>query len=517
MLINFHIAASAMAAMAIPIVYFFLWKLKSTPKTALSSSDKLPKSYPIIGSILSIWKNQQKFVQWTSEIVTSTPTLTFLLRHPFGRKTIFTANPAVVRHILKSNFKNYSKGEAFRGTLRDFLGDGIFNSDGEMWKFQRQIAIHEFKTKSLWKFVENVVDSMIAGRLIPVMENAAAAVLDLQDVLHRLGFDNICKIAFGYDPGHLSPSPSLPPVSFAAAFEKAMKLSGDRFQAFFPYLWKIKKALNVGSERELKIAVGHVRESAIQIVRAKKEELFRRSNGGGDGDGDGGDLLSRFLSSGHTDEEFVTDIVISFILAGRDSTSAVLTWFFWLLSRHRRVEEEVVGEIENTSGVSAYEEVKEMVYTHASLCETMRLYPPIPMDPKTAQNNDVLPDGTVVEKGAVVVYHPYAMGRAEAVWGKDWAEFRPERWLERDAGGGGAGKWRFVGKDEYSFPVFQGGPRICLGKDMAFIQMKRVVAAVLRRFRVVPVAADGAEPVFIQTLTARMEDGLPVRLEARVK
>ncbi|CDP00480.1 unnamed protein product [Coffea canephora] len=135
-----------------------------------------------------------------------------------------------------------------------------------------------------------------------------------------------------------------------------------------------------------------------------------------------------------------------------------------------------------------------MVYTHASLCETMRLYPPVSTDTKEATEDDVLPDGIVVRKGTRVTYHPCAMGRIEELWGSDWAEFKPERWLERD---GLSGKWNFVGKDSYTYPVFQASLRICLGKELAFLQMKRVVASVLRPFKVMPAIEGGVEPVFL--------------------
>ncbi|KAI8023686.1 Cytochrome P450 94A2 [Camellia lanceoleosa] len=118
-----------------------------------------------------------------------------------------------------------------------------------------------------------------------------------------------------------------------------------------------------------------------------------------------------FALLGHLDENFITDIVISFILAGRDTTSAALIWFFWLVSKNPDVETEILKEINEKSEAPIYEEVKDMVYTHASLSETMRLYPPIPIDEKQALKNDVLPDGTIVKKGMRVNYHPYAMGR----------------------------------------------------------------------------------------------------------
>lgn len=445
-------------------------------------------------------------MQWSSQIVTSTPNLTFPLHRSLGRWIIITANPANVQHLLKTNFHNYEKGDFFKVALRDFLGDGIFNSDGQTWKFQRQVASHEFNTKSLRKFVETVVDSELSDRLIPILRKAAKekTVIDFQDILQRFAFDNVCKIAFGYDPGYLSPS--LPKEKFAVAFETAVKLSSERFNSFIPLIWKIKKGLNIGSEKHLKIAIKEIRDFAKEIIREKKQELEHKSSL------ESVDLLSRFLSSGHSDEDFVTDIVISFILAGRDTTSAALTWFFWLLADHPEVESEILREInERSEAVSAYDEVRDMVYTHASICESMRLYPPVPTDSKEALSDDVLPDGTVVKKGMRVAYHPYAMGRVEKVWGKDWAQFSPLRWLERAADGGE--KWSFVHKDSFTYPVFQAGPRICLGKEMAFLQMKRVVADVLQHFRVVPVGE--AEPVYITDLTAKMKGGFPVRIEER--
>ncbi|KAK3031665.1 hypothetical protein RJ639_035033 [Escallonia herrerae] len=154
-----------------------------------------------------------------------------------------------------------------------------------------------------------------------------------------------------------------------------------------------------------------------------------------------------------------------------------------------------------------YDDVKDLVYTHASIRESMRLYPPVPNDSKEATSDDVLPDGTFVKKGTRVTYIPT---------GSDWAEFRPERWLERDAAAEEDGRWGFLGRDAYTYPVFQAGPRICLGKEMAFLQMKRLVAGVLRRYRVVPALEDGVEPVLTANLTSKMKGGFPVRIEERV-
>ncbi|KAI3854159.1 hypothetical protein MKX03_011165 [Papaver bracteatum] len=224
------------------------------------------------------------------------------------------------------------------------------------------------------------------------------------------------------------------------------------------------------------------------------------------------DLLSRFLRDDHLDDDFVIDIVISFILAGQDTTSAALTWFFWLVSCHPKVEKEILKEINEISDEPGYEDAKEMVYIHVSLCESMRLYPPVPNDSKQAASDDVLPDGTIIKKGMRVIYSPYAMGRMDNLWGSDWSEFKPERWLEIDKA---TGKSHFVAKDSFTYPVFQAGPRICLGKEMAFLQMKMLVVEILRRFQVAPAQVSGFEPVFVSFLTSKMKGGFPVKIQRR--
>ena len=488
----------------LPLLFFFVLKPFSKKNDAAPSSNTvIPKSYPLIGSYLAIKANAHRRIQWLSDIVLASPAATFTLHGLFGSPSIITGNPATVQHILKTQFSNYRKGNVFVGSLHDFLGTGIFNANGENWKFQRQVASHEFNTKSLRKFVENVVDAELSDRLVPILASTASnqeQTLDFQDILQRFAFDNICKIAFGFDPKYLTSSAER--SKFALAFEDATEISSQRLREPLPIIWKLKRKLNIGSEKRLRIAVSEVREFAKKLVREKKRELEEKSSL------ESVDMLSRFLSSGHSDEDFVTDIVISFILAGKDTTSAALTWFFWLLSKNPRVENEVVKEINEKSEAPVYDEVKEMVYTHAALCESLRLYPPVPTDSKEAASDDVLPDGTVVKKGAMVTYHVYAMGRTESLWGADWAEFKPERWLEKVEGG----KWSFVGRDSSSYPVFQAGPRICLGKEMAFMQMKRVVAGVLRRFKVV---AEGVEPEFISFLTSQMKGGFPVKIVER--
>lgn len=160
---------------------------------------------------------------------------------------------------------------------------------------------------------------------------------------------------------------------------------------------------------------------------------------------------------------FLRDIVISFVLAGRDTSSSGLSWFFWLLSRNPRVEDAIYQELltilqsrgqeqQQQPNLSpkqptslSFEELKQLHYLHAAITESMRLYPPVPMDIKEAAGDDVWPDGTRITPNVKVAYSAYAMGRMPSIWGDDCLEFRPERWLSDGV---------FVPESSYKFAVF---------------------------------------------------------------
>lgn len=83
--------------------------------------------------------------------------------------------------------------------------------------------------------------------------------------------------------------------------------------------------------------------------------------------------------------------------------------------------------------------------------------------------DDVLPDGTFVKKGWRVQYEIYGMGRMTRIWGPDAREFKPERWFNQD---GSKDTLQLVVESPFKFPAFNGGPRLCLGKDMAYLQVR---------------------------------------------
>ncbi|KAJ3679463.1 hypothetical protein LUZ60_017474 [Juncus effusus] len=192
--------------------------------------------------------------------------------------------------------------------------------------------------------------------------------VELQDVLERFSFDSICKVAFGEDPACLTEEQEgfegTNSTELMTAFAQAQDLTVARFIEPIEGMYKLKKILNIGSEKRLKESISIVHGYAMKIIRARQGMDLEGKE----------DILSRSAANKDHNVEELRDIVISFLLASRETTSTALTWM-------------------------------------------------------SCKEDDILPDGTFVGKGWFVMYSAYAMGRSEKIWGKDCLEFKPERWL----------------------------------------------------------------------------------------
>lgn len=454
---------------------------------------KICKSY-----VTKSWtKDFANLCDWYTHLLKKSPTGSIHL-HVLGN--IVTSNPENVEYILKTNFENYPKGKPFSSLLGDLLGRGIFNVDGDSWRFQRKMASLELGSLSIRMYAFELISNEIKTRLIPLLSMISSdddRTLDLQDVFRRFSFDTICKFSFGLDPGCLNLS--MPISEFALAFDTASFFSAERAMAASPVVWKLKRLFNIGSEKKLKQAIKMVDELAGKLIDHRRKEGFS----------DNKDLLSRFMGS-IEDDKYLRDIVVSFLLAGRDTVASGLTSFFWLISQNPRVESEIRAESDRVMGpgqetITSFEKLKELHYLNAAVYESLRLFPPVQFDSKFSQDDDILPDGTFVTKGTRVTYHQYAMGRMDRIWGPNCNEFKPERWLKNGV---------FVPENLYKYPVFQAGFRVCLGKEMALVEMKSVALAVIRAFNV-RVMDPGCPPRFSPGLTATVRGGLLVVIQER--
>uniref|UniRef100_A0A1D1YQL6 Cytochrome P450 704C1 n=1 Tax=Anthurium amnicola TaxID=1678845 RepID=A0A1D1YQL6_9ARAE len=492
---------------------------------------KGPKTWPLIGAAIEQMVNYDRMHDWLVGYLSESSTVTVPM--PFTTFT-YIAHPANVEHVLKTNFANYPKGKAYHSYMEVLLGDGIFNADGEMWRKQRKTASFEFASKNLRDFSTTVFREY-AVKLSNILCQASThqRQMDMQELLMRMTLDSICKVGFGVEIGTLSPE--LPDHSFAWAFDAANIVVTLRF---IDPLWRVKRLLRVGSEALLRRSIDLVDGFTYDVIRRRRAEIERARQGGDSGKVKH-DILSRFMElsedpASNLSEKNLRDVVLNFVIAGRDTTATTLSWFVYLVTTHRHVADELYSELVafeqerareegaallpydpsdvqsfdarvlQFAGFLNYDTLMRLPYLHACITETLRLYPAVPQDPKGILADDVLPDGTKLRAGGMVTYVPYAMGRMVYNWGPDAASFRPERWFKDGA---------FQNASPFKFTAFQAGPRICLGKDSAYLQMKMTLAILCRfyGFTLVP----GHQVRYRMMAILSMADGLKLTVSRR--
>ncbi|KAF6162703.1 hypothetical protein GIB67_022362 [Kingdonia uniflora] len=464
--------------------------------------------HPIAGTIFNQLLNFHRLHHYMTDLAKKNQT--YRLLSPF-RSEVYTADPVNVEYILKTNFPNYGKGWHNYSILSDLLGDGIFTVDGEKWRHQRKVSSHEFSTKVLRDFSSSVFRRNAAKVAGMISELAISnSSMDIQDLFMKATMDSIFKVGFGIELDTMGGSSE--GTRFANAFDDSSAMTLWRY---VDILWTIKRRLNVGFEATLKKNIKVIDDFMYKLIRNKIEQVSKSKEDPDLSETKKEDIMSRFLDLNETDPRYLRDIILNFLVAGRDTTATTLSWFIYMLSKNFKIQEKIAKEVremakpkdENTSFVdfAAYlteDVLDKMQYLHAALSETLRLFPAVAVDAKICFGDDTLPDGYSVKKGDMVTYMPYAMGRIKSIWGEDAEEFRPERWINEDG--------NFRGETASKFTAFQAGPRICLGKEFAYRQMKIFSAMLLGCFSFA--LTDETKPVKYRTmLNLHIDNGLQVR------
>uniref|UniRef100_A0A0E0EZQ3 Cytochrome P450 n=1 Tax=Oryza meridionalis TaxID=40149 RepID=A0A0E0EZQ3_9ORYZ len=249
---------------------------------------------------------------------------------------VITANPANVEYTLKTNFGNYPKGELAVSMLVDFLGHGIFNSDGEQWLWQQKAASYKFNKRSLRNFVVDTVRFEVVERLRCWSGRSATA---------GCWTCRTCWSALRSTTSAMSPSTrtrhasreesmaSPQSAEFMRAFNDAQNAVMDRFMSPVKSRWCFKRLFNMEPERRLQEVLATIHGFAERIVGERRERVvagLARSD----------DFLSRFAASGEHSNESLRDVVTNFLLVGRDTTSSALTWFLCQPLVEKREEKE---------------------------------------------------------------------------------------------------------------------------------------------------------------------------------
>ena len=412
-------------------------------------------------------------------------------RSVLGRAAV-VSDPAVIRHVLVDNAANYDKGGLQRRVLGGGLGTGLLLAEGAQWRAQRRALAPLFSPRHVAGFrhsMVDVVDELVArwsrlrqGRRIDVAAEMARVTLR---VLGRTVFseamdgpeDRFARVA----------------SQFFEAVGKVDPLDILDMPAWVPRL----------AARRTRPMVRYF-EDEVGAMLAKRRALIAADPAAAPHD-----LLTLLLGArdpetgeGLSDADVKANLV-TFLIAGHETTSNSLTWALFLLAEHpealARVEREADALM--IEGRVDPETVDAFVETRAVIEEAMRLYPPAASITREALGPDTLGDIRIKARTMVIV-SPYVLHRHKLLWDAP-DHFVPERFLPANRGG----------IDRFAFLPFGAGPRICIAASFALQEAVIVLATVLRHFRLT--LAPGHDVMPVQRITLRSRGGMPMMLRRR--
>ncbi|KAI1813016.1 cytochrome P450 [Poronia punctata] len=373
----------------------------------------------------------------------------FHVLHPVNLETVLSLKADGMR----VGYVDYGFG-CRPAVFAPLLGKGIFTQEGIAWRHSRDLLRKQFmrvQSQSLDRFCEHV-DNLIA--CIPT-----AGEVDLQPLFFKLTLDTTTALLFGRSVYSLRADIDQDVVNkgFSESFDIALDGLSKRFRiAPFHFLY----------------APPRFRRACRNVHRFVEGYI----------DEAGEDGASWFMDRGSRSNDEIRDQLVNILLAGRDTTACCLSWTFRLLVRHphimQRLRSEVAIVMRDTSSPTR-EQVRNMPFLACVVKESLRLYPPVPLNNREAIRTTVLPTGggpdgkspILVRKGELVVFSPYVNSRKRNIYGPDAELFRPERWETGELADIG---WAY-------FP-FSGGPRRCLGEDFALMEVYYTVVKLLQTF-----------------------------------
>ncbi|KAK0467030.1 cytochrome P450 [Desarmillaria tabescens] len=416
--------------------------------------------------------------------------------------------------------------------LRNFFelitGRGLLTVMGDEHKQMRRVMNPAFSLQNLmaqtdmyYEPITNLVN-IISTKLD--INGGKGVVLPMYEWLSKVTLDIICETAFGYHADSLNN----PHDELAEAYERllnlqtgqnmfrfvfAMTLPGGprflssdfayRYRAFFEY------TRFFAPFTELLDSMHRIRKISRQILSEKVKDLEESGISANDmhAKKDIMSLLMRARASetgqrGYAmNDNIMVDQVLTFLGAGHETTASGLTWTLWLLANNKeyqsRLREEVTPVFQENPRPD-YRTLNGLEWLDCVVMESLRVMPPIPTTVRKTATTDYI-DGVLVPEGTLLQICIRQINTWKQVWGEDAEEFRPERWFNLPK----------AYNPSYSHLSFISGPHSCIGKTMAIIEMKAVLASLILNFDFDP-AYPGQEAKPASAITMKPTDRMPL-------
>ncbi|PPR07845.1 hypothetical protein CVT24_002990 [Panaeolus cyanescens] len=405
-----------------------------------------------------------------------------------GSRVIMTTEPQHVKGILATNFESFEKGPVFRNQFDSLLGQGIFNADGEMWKFHRAITRPFFTRERISDFDIYDKNAEISLKLASSRLSEGYSI-EFQDLVSRFTLDSATEFLFGHTVDSLSAGIPYPPSAASKNSAFFLEHPSNKFaEAFTKGQTQANIRSPLGKDWPLVEFWGNkiapLRKRMDEFIEPVMNEALRRreerlKKGSDDKEEEEMTLLAHLVNQTQ-DPTILKDELVNLLVAGRDTTMCLLTFCVYMLTQHPEIEARLREEIFDKVGPSqrpTYEAMRDMRYV-----QVLRLYPPVPFDSRTSTNSPVLLAGkspsdppTYVSANTGCLYTVFLMHRREDLWGPDALKFDPDRFLDHRL-------HKYLTPNPFIFCPFNAGPRICLGQQFAYHEATFYLVRLLQQF-----------------------------------
>lgn len=390
----------------------------------------------------------------------------------------FVNRPELIREVLTTKVKSFRKLGRQMRALRKIEGEGLVVSDGPTWTRHRPMVQGSFHSRHFAQYA-NIGVEFTRRQIAQWQPNEP---IDLAAEMNELALQIIGKIVFDEDIADRAAQLRDAVHQFRSYMQHEVSTSVV-LPDWLPLPGKIRQ------RRAIK---------ALNNLIWDKIHIHRKNAGHGNND-----MLAQMLNAAaglNTDtpvsDAEIRDEAATLFVAGHDTTSAALAWFWYVLSQNPEAEQRVIREVDAACGQRApsFEDVPKLKYLEMVVKESMRLYPAAGFLFGREAVDDVELGGYTLKRGAWVFIAPYLVHRDP----KNFAN--PEVFdAERFSPG------RIDDIPAYSYIPFGGGPRICIGNAMATMEIMLLAATVLQKYRLV---LDQGPPEAEMEIVLRPKGGL---------
>lgn len=399
-------------------------------------------------------------------------------------RVALVSDPAAIRRVLMDNTQNYQKDWLTRRVLSAGLDNGLLTAEGQQWKMQRRALAPLFARRTVMSFSASMVEA--ASALVERLEKRDGEISDIAVEVTRVTLEVLERTMFSDGLGRNTEEIRIAMKHYFEAIGRLDLFDVLGLPAAVPRLsrWKVRPMLRLFDSAIDAIIATRRRRLAQEPETVPRDILTLLLEAR---DPETGEALS---------EVEVRANILTFIVAGHETTANTIVWTLYLLSQSPEWRSRVQAEVDRELDGDIAGLAERLVETRAVVDEAIRLYPPLAAISRAARGPDELA-GQSIRRGTMVVIAPYVLHRHRALW-SDPDCFDPSRFLR-------SARERI---DRFAYLPFGVGPRICIGASLALQEAAIVVASVMRSFTLELPPGHAVWPM--HRVTIRPDGGLPM-------